>query len=73
MNTERRSAKWIQALVRERTASVVAKHPDGNYTNIGMSMAAKMDGQSYLVTETKWEVIVAMDSARKEAAEIQDS
>lgn len=63
---ERISAKQILEYVRNGKP-VVAKHRDGNFTNIGLTLAGKMQGHSYIVNESLYEIIVDMGSCRKES------
>lgn len=66
MTTERWNSTRLQEAIRKAIKPVVSKNTDGTYSNIGLGKAAKMDGYGYTVTETMFEIIVDMGSARKE-------
>lgn len=63
--SQRWDYKRILESVKDCKKCVVARNSDGTYRNIGLNSVAKMDGHSYLVTETTYEFIVDMASARK--------
>lgn len=67
MTPERWNFTRLSDAVRKASKPVVSKNTDGTFSNIGLGRLARMDGQSYLVTETMFEIIVDMGSAKKEA------
>lgn len=63
--SQRWDCKRIFEAVKDQKKPVVARNPDNTYRNIGMNSAARMEGYSYLVTETAYELIVDLSSERK--------